>query len=355
MSKMMFSQRRMKRWALTAGLVLLSAGTATSPLLGQFSGPALKLPTQPNLPQIPTVDPALLDSQRADLHISEGDVIAIHIFGATDFQPVVKVTVDGSVQLPLIGVVHVSGLTVERAADLIARRLIDAGMYKDPQVTVEVTEAVNQYATITGELHAIVPLIGVRRLLDVLAAGIGAGSGLSANASIPTSVAGSATGWPTTASHIITVIRQGEPKPIVLDLGTDPMRSADSNIIILPHDLIIISKVGVVYVVGAFAKQGAIPLDQNSPLTLMQATALSGGAGFEGRFEDLRIIRTEGLERKVVKVDIKRVLRGKAADPVLQADDIVFLPSNMLKAALKSGGIQTVVALADVAILAVTH
>ena len=103
---------------------------------------------------------------------------------------------------------------------------------------------------------------------------------------------------------------------------------------------------------GGGGTQGAIPLAQTSPLTLMQATALSGGAGYEGRFEDLRIVRTNGLARSVVTVNIKRVLEGQDPDPVLQADDIVFLPSSKLKAAIKSGGINTVASLASLLLIA---
>ena len=204
-------------------------------------------------------------------------------------------------------------------------------MYKNPQVTIQVTEAVSQFATVSGELHAIVPLGGERRLLDVLAQ---AGT------------------LPITASHIITVPRPGVQKPIVVDLGTDPTRGEANNIQILPRDTIIVSRVGVVYILGAFKTQGIIPLEQTSPLTLIQATALSGGAGFEGDYKDLRIIRTAGLERKEVKVNIKMVLDGKAPDPILQADDIVFLPSNALKAAIKSGGIGTLSNIASLLILA---
>ena len=204
-------------------------------------------------------------------------------------------------------------------------------MYKNPQVLVQVTEAVSQFATVSGELHGIVPLSGERHLLDVLAS-IGS--------------------LPSSASHVITVLRRGQDQPIVVDLGTDPSRSAASNIEILPGDTIIVSHVGVVYVIGAFRTQGFIPLQQNSPLTLIQATALSGGVGFEGDFKDLRIIRTVGLERKEVKVNIKHILDGKDPDPVLQADDIVFLPSNALKAAIKSGGIATVSGIASLLIIA---
>jgi polysaccharide export outer membrane protein len=342
----------MRKRALTAGLILLLTAAVTSPLRAQFSGPAVKLPSEPNLVPVPTNDPALLQPQIYDMHIDLGDVLTIHVFGSIDFLPTVKVNADGTIQIPLVGVVPVAGLTVSRAEDLIAERLESAGMYKSPQVTVEITEAVNQFATVTGELHALVPLYGVRRLLDVLASATSTSGSVSANANITSSVLASSSGWPSTASHIITIIRHGEPKPIVVDLGTDPLRSAAANIVILPHDLIVVSKVGVVYVVGAFARQGAIPLDQNTPLTLLEASALSGGVGFEGRFEDLRIIRTEGTKRKVVKVDVKRVLHGKDPDPILQADDIVFLPTNNIKAALKGNGIQTLIGLADVAIIA---
>jgi len=335
---------------LAAGACFL--GVALQPCFGQFTGPSLTLPTQPNTVEVPTNDPALLRATERDIRLGFEDVLTIHVFGSTDFAPVVKVTADGTIQIPLVGVVPVVGLTVEEVENLIAERLVAAGMFKNPQVLVELTAAVNQYATITGEIHAVVPLIGIRRLFDVLASATPGAAGSTVNANISCGVLGGGSGWPSSASHVITIFRQGVPDPIVINIGTDPVRVRDANIVILPHDLIVVSKVGVVYVIGAFAKQGAIPLDQNTPLTLMQATALSGGAGFEGRYEDLRIIRTEGLERKVVKVDVKRIERGKDPDPILQADDIVFLPTNILKGALKGGGIATLIGLVDVAILA---
>jgi polysaccharide export outer membrane protein len=334
---------------LAAGACFL--GMALQPCFGQFTGPSLALPTQPNTVEVPTNDPALLKATVRDIRLGFGDVLTIHVFGSSDFNPIVKVTADGTIQIPLVGVVPVEGLTVEEVENLIAQRLVAAGMFKSPQVLVELTAAVNQYATITGEIHAVVPLFGVKRLFDVLASGSPGAGGTTINANIASGVLGGGSGWPSTASHVITIFRQGVPDPIVVNIGTDPAKVRDANIVILPHDLIVISKVGVVYVVGAFNKQGAIPLDQNTPLTLMQATALSGGAGFEGRYEDLRLIRTEGLQRKVVKVDIKKIERGQAPDPILQADDIVFLPTNVLKAAIKNGGISTLIGLVDIAIV----
>jgi polysaccharide export outer membrane protein len=112
-----------------------------------------------------------------------------------------------------------------------------------------------------------------------------------------------------------------------------------------PHDIIQVSRASVVYVLGAFGRQGAVPLDQATPLTLLQLAALSGGINYEGKYDDLRLIRTVGTERKVVDVDIKKIRDGKASDPILQANDIVFLPTNDMKAVLKGLGVGGVIGL----------
>ena len=59
-----------------------------------------------------------------------------------------------------------------------------------------------------------------------------------------------------------------------------------------------------------------------------------------------------GLDRQVVRVDIKKVINGKAPDPVLQAEDIVFLPTNSMKAAIKNGGIGTLLGIVSILLVA---
>jgi polysaccharide export outer membrane protein len=180
---------------------------------------------------------------------------------------------------------------------------------------------VNGSVIITGELRQIVPVSTERSLKEVLL------------------IAG---GLPASTSHTIKIVRPGLPNPIVVDLGTDLASSTTANIPVYPHDIIQITRASVVYVLGAFSRQNAVPLDQASPLTLLQVVALSGGIGFEGKYDDLRLIRTVGTDRKVVKVDIKKVRDGKAPDPVLQANDIVFLPTDPMKAILKGLGVSGV-------------
>jgi polysaccharide export outer membrane protein len=38
-------------------------------------------------------------------------------------------------------------------------------------------------------------------------------------------------------------------------------------------------------------------------------------------------------------VNLSRVIAGKDPDPILQNDDIVMVPTNLIKAAIKGGGV----------------
>jgi polysaccharide export outer membrane protein len=303
-------------------IVVTAALIAGGPQLwAQFTGPSLSIPTQANISLTPTTDPALLIPVPTDFPIEPGDSLTINVYGATQFAPAQRVDGGGTIQLPLIGDLQVAGLTLRQVADLVARRLTEAGMYINPQVTVTGgTDLTSRFITVTGEMHMSIPVTGPRTLLEVL----GAGGGLPKN-----------------ASHVLTIFRRGATKPIIVDLGNDPAQSLNANIQIMPRDVIVVSRVGVVYVLGAFKTQGAIPLEQNTPLTLLELASIEGGAKFEGKYNDLRIIRTEGLERRLVKVDYRRIVKGLDPDPVLMADDIVYLPTSLWKESISSGGIST--------------
>ena len=313
-------------------VVLILMGLSADLARAQFSGPASDGSASLNKRIAPTSDQAILYPAGQDIHLSQGDLLAVHLYGAPDYAPPVRVDLDGKIHLPLVGDLTVVGLTIHQAENLITQKLIAAGMYRDPQVTIQLTDSPNQFVTVSGEMHGVIPVMGEKRLLDILSA---------------------AGGLPSTASHMITINRRGMAKPIIVDLDSDPAQSASTNIPVFAGDTVIVSKVGVVYLLGAFRNQGPVPLKQNSPFTLMQLTSVGGGPGFEGKYDDLQIIRTIGMERQVVHVDIKKVLNGTAPDPPLQADDIVFLPTSEMKAAIKSGGISTLMGIASILILAV--
>ena len=305
------------------GLLLLLL-LLCAPLRAQFSGPPTSRNPANNLPTTVTTSRTLLYPLEHNIQLSNGDLLSIRIFGQGDYNNSVRLDTDGDVILPLIGLVHLGGLTVTQAEEIIAERLIANGIYRDPQVTIQITEGPNAVVTLTGELHAVVPISGSRRLLDVL------------------STAG---GLPGSASHVITIHRPGVAEPIIVDLGVDPMSSQMADVPVFAGDTIVVSRIGIVYMLGSFKTPGTIPLTPYQPLTLLQATALSGGPTFEAKESDLRIIRTIGDRRTLVKLDIHNVLYGKAADPILQPNDIVFLPASALKGSITNGTLGTLLGL----------
>jgi polysaccharide export outer membrane protein len=312
-----------------------SAQAAAAPY--SSSSPASEAPSQaaPAASAMPGANPSML-YPGDDFKLSHGDLISVHIFMQPDYAATVRVTAEGAVQLPFIGSVPLEGLTVHEAQARIADRLRIGQFYRDPDVIIQVLDTVNGSILITGEVHTVVPVSTERTLRDVLL---------------------TAGGLPANASHTVKIVRPGQSDPIVVDLGTDLASSSAASIAVRPHDIIQISRASVVYVLGAFARQGAVPLDQATPLTLLQLAALSGGINFEGRYDDLRLIRTvvaDGKsDRKLVPLDIKKIREGQAPDPILQANDIVFLPTDAMKATIKSVGSGGVLGI--VSILVASH
>jgi polysaccharide biosynthesis/export protein len=127
------------RWVVVMTFLLLShcAGTA----LAQFTGPSIGSSASVNLPMPPTTDPAILYPGPREIHLEHGDLLTVHLFGTADYGPTARVSLDGALQLPLIGLVHVEGLTLHEAQDLVAERLTTAGMYRDPQVSIQILES----------------------------------------------------------------------------------------------------------------------------------------------------------------------------------------------------------------------
>ena len=305
-----------------AGRAVAQAGTTGSGAVSGGAPPAASAQT-PTSSNLSTQSQSMLYPGE-DFQLAPGDLISVRLFGSGDYAITARLGLDGTVQLPYAGSVPLEGLTVRTAQNRIEDRLRTGGFFRNPLIIIQVLDTVNGSVMVTGEVRATVPVTTERTLREVLLA---------------------AGGLPANASHTVKIVRPGVKEPIVVSLGADLAASAAADIPIHPHDIIQVSRASVVYVLGAFKQQGSVPLDQSTPLTLMQLAALSQGVGFEGKYEDLRLIRTVGTERKVVSVDIKKVLYGKAPDPVLQANDIVFLPTNSMKAILKNLGVGGVLGL----------
>ncbi|MFC6645039.1 polysaccharide biosynthesis/export family protein [Granulicella cerasi] len=297
--------------------------------LGQMPGSLQRSGSETGGLLIPTTDKALLYPSPSAYHLVPGDLITVSIYGVA-YQTTARVDEASRVKLPLLGSEQISGMSIQDAETFLAHRFVEAQLFRSPEVSINLLESPTSNATVYGEVNSVVPVLSNRRLIDVIIA---------------------AGGLPPTASHIVTINRAGASAPLVINMGDNPYTSPAANIPVMPGDSVFINREGIVYVVGAFRQQGMLTLTGNHQMTLMEAAALSGGPDpTVAKYDDLHLIRTINGKRTVVVLDIKKVLYGKEADPILQADDIVFLPTSGAKMVFSNGTVNAIVSAASLAI-----
>lgn len=105
-----------------------------------------------------------------DYRISSNDLIEFDIFGVPDMKRSVRVNASGMISLPLIGAVHVAGLTGQQAEAMIAARYQERYL-QNPQVSVFIKEFTTQRIAIEGAVlkPGIYPVTGQLSLLRALA------------------------------------------------------------------------------------------------------------------------------------------------------------------------------------------
>ena len=306
---------------LVAFSLLLPALFVPAAGYGQYAGPA---PTKSDSPN--PDNKGLLKRAPSEIlpgsaiHLHPGDAINVSVYGVPDYKLTARIAGDGVVDLPLIGGIHVAGLTVEQAQQKVAQELIDRQMILYPDVLISVQDSMVDVIGVMGEVNSpkVIPAYAPLSLLDAISA---------------------AGGLKPDASHSISILRKGVAEPLLVVLNSDPANALSQNIPLYPGDRVLVSRVGVVYVVGAVMHQGAFPISPDTPMTLLQAVTISGGPGFQARLGGTRIIRTTGATRREIPVNLGKVKSGKAPDPILQSDDIVMIPTNPIKAGIKGGGI----------------
>jgi polysaccharide biosynthesis/export protein len=259
------------------------------------------------------------EDDRSALKIGIGDLLEMRVFGIPDLTDQVRIATDGTISLPLVGAVKVDGLTLDQAQKTIEAKLKDGGFVRDPHVTLTVKEFVTQGISVMGEVSkpGVYPLLGSRRLYDALSA---------------------AGGTTAKAGKAITITRRNRPNdPIVVALTSDPAQSTKTNVEIYPGDTIVVSKAGIVYVVGEVGRPSGFVMENNENLTVLQALALAGGLGKNAATNDARIIRKTAEGRKEIPVALGKVLTSKSGYPdvPMQAEDILFVPTSAGKSAAR--------------------
>jgi polysaccharide export outer membrane protein len=248
----------------------------------------------------------------SEVFLGSGDLLAISVAGAPEYHYDMRISPAGTASLPMLGNVALAGLSTTQAENIIAKRLQENGYFNDPQVSVFVKEYATAGISVLGEVQkpGIYPLMGSRTLLDAISA---------------------AGGTTPKAGKMVTITHRDElDSPKTIPLSHDNGETM-TNISVQPGDTVVVSKAGMVYVIGAVKEPTGIILD-NPHFTVLQAIAMAHGTNPTASLKSTKLIRKASTSSpQELPIPLDTILSAKSPDLELQPDDIVFVPNSAAK------------------------
>lgn len=291
-------------------------------------GTSAPVPDQPN--------PECGDKARSTYLLGPDDQLEISGPELTEFaNKPERIDSEGDVQVPLVGRIHVAGLTVPDAEQVLDKSL--SKYIREPQVVVNVVETRSQPVSVVGAVNVpgVHQVQGHKTLLEMLAlaGGLRQDAGYSVRITrqlewgcipLPTAVLDS-TGKFSVAEVSLKKIMEAK----------DPAE----NIQILPHDVISVPKAEMVFVIGDVRRSGGFVLGEHKSISVLEALSLAEGLNTTADTRHAKILRLnrDADKREELPVDVKSLLTSKKQDVALQAEDILFIPgSTGKKAAMRA-------------------
>jgi polysaccharide export outer membrane protein len=285
-------------------------------LLAQVAPPSSE---PPQVLEARPVDPAtvspLLKRGGTDYRIGRQDLLELRVFDLKELDQTVRVADDGSITLPLLGRLQVAGLTKGDLEATIAR-LLEERYVRNPQVTIFVKEYVSKKVAVSGAVKKpdTYEMLGEKTLLEMI------------------SLAG---GLDKDLGKEIIIFRakdDGNAERISVDLDRLVYEADPSlNVLVLPGDIVYVPAVEKmrIFVTGAVRTPNLYEVPRSEPVTVLKAVTLAGGTTDRAAQSKVQIIRTDADGKRVtIPVNLKKVKRGKADDPVLLRDDLVLVPES---------------------------
>ncbi len=247
------------------------------------------------------------------LRIGSGDLIEVNMFENPDLSSRYRVDEMGDITVPLIGHVHVAGMTANEAATTIEELYVKGQILlpANSHATVFIAEYATQGITINGEikLPGVYPALGVHKLNDLIAAA----GGITQLAS----------------SHVVITHKDDPGNPTTVEYNPAALKPIIPDVQIFPGDSILIPRAGVVYVAGNVAKPGVYVLDGRRTLTVEEVMALAGGGGHASALKRVQLVRTMDDGRKeAITIPVNLIFKGQAPDVALMDGDILFVPTS---------------------------
>ncbi len=248
-----------------------------------------------------------------DYVIGPEDLLEVNVFELPELKTTTRVLGDGTVSLPLLGVVQAAGLT-KTGFEARVRDLLEQRFLLDPQVTISVTEFRSKQVSVIGAVTSpgTYQMIGPRTVLQMIS---------------------EAGGLTKEAGDQIIILRKtdsGVADRLSLDLDDLVIHgNPELNLPLQPGDVINVpvDRPIYVYVDGAVAAPGQIEGKMSRPITLLQAIARAGGLTERASQRGVHVLRKgpDGAQTRL-PVNLRDIRKGKSDDIVLEDGDVVVVP-----------------------------
>ncbi|MGA8568402.1 MAG: polysaccharide biosynthesis/export family protein [Candidatus Binataceae bacterium] len=304
-------------------------------------------------------------SNATDFPIGVGDVIEVSVPGMQEFQAqgsgaaaggpeasgqqsqgnnTVRVDGLGDIDLPLLGHIHVAGLTEGQLKDELTHRL-DKYMY-DPQVELFVKSYMSREVAVTGEVHSPGMYIvnGPTETIHDLVIRAG---GTTDNAApkimlTPANTAGktqltAASAWTphsavqgigsgvNDAASLEASVQDSPHSTYMIDLTNRQTTERYLNIPVRPGDTVYVPRAGSVTVIGWVYSPKTV--DITPGLTVLSVVSAAGGTLFAADATKIKVIRQKpGRETSTLVVNLNDIKEARAPDVLVQANDVIEVP-----------------------------
>lgn len=360
---MPITMARKFRASLWAPIIIAITGAAGAASAQERAGliPAPQVHSEESTRTFAKVDDPVVAPGLGDYQIGPEDLLEVSVLEAPELSRTVRVSDDGEISLPLLGSIQAAGLSTKEMQSVL-EDLLRRTYMKDPQVSVFVQEMRSHPVSVFGavEKPGVYQIRDAKPLIEVLSMAQGltddAGDSViivrrraqsddrvhAALLNSETTDRGSSLSGLASADSG----RAGQPEGDTSDTESITIKLKDllnsshpsSDVLVYPGDTVKVTRAGIVYVVGEVHKPGGFLLKTNENISVLQAIALAEGTTSTSNRKQARIILADESNgsRKDVSINLDRILAGKAPDPVLGANDILFIPNSSSKAALHS-------------------
>ncbi|MFZ0964023.1 MAG: polysaccharide biosynthesis/export family protein [Terriglobia bacterium] len=281
----------------------------------------------------PTAPDALSSAPLDDYLINLGDELDVYVFDVPELSRTYLVNPAGTIIVPLLPKpVQAAGLTSDQIARAMEEAFRQSGRLRHPEISVSVKQSRTRSVAVEGAVKTpqVLPMVWREKLVDAITQCGGLADDAGTYATITRGSLAmrdlALEGGPANPTLTVELNK-------VMDV-TDPA----STIEVWPGDRVSVARAGVFYVLGEVRSPGGYSLrNGRDQLTVLRALAMVGDATSVAKKSKAMIIRKDPKApngREEINLDLKSILAGRSPDPVLQADDILFVPGSGGKKAL---------------------